>query len=371
MTKSRKVFFTAPRSVEVREERLPALKENEVLVETVCSAISAGTEMLIYRGEFPVESDSHDNISSDLGYPLTYGYACAGVVRETGREVDRAWRDKRVFAFRPHCSHFIAAPDPLLAIPDSLSFETACFLPNMETAVNLVQDAAPLLGERVLVFGQGIVGLLTSSLLSEFPLELLIAADNYKLRRRAFEVQGRMSKVTRTVVLDSSAVDFDERARGLLEDGADLTLELCGHPSALDEAISLTRFSGRVVIGSWYGSKKGQVDLGGSFHRSRIKLISSQVSTISPELSGRWDKPRRFEVAWKALERIRPEKWITHRFPLDDAGKAYELLDQNPQQTIQVLLTPERGLPWHHPPGQVQSAPGEVQTEVRSPKNGG
>jgi threonine dehydrogenase-like Zn-dependent dehydrogenase len=92
------------------------------------------------------------------------------------------------------------------------------------------------------------------------------------------------------------------------------------------------------VIGSWYGEKPAEVDLGGAFHRSRIKLISSQVSTISPELSGRWDKSRRFDVAWKALERIKPEKWITHKFPLNDAEKAYRLLDENPQETIQVIF---------------------------------
>ena len=98
----------------------------------------------------------------------------------------------------------------------------------------------------------------------------------------------------------------------------DLTFELSGSPSALNDAIALTTFSGRIVIGSWYGKKHAEIDLGGSFHRSRIKLISSQVSTISPELSGRWDKSRRFDTAWKALERIKPEKWITHRFPIEE-----------------------------------------------------
>jgi threonine dehydrogenase-like Zn-dependent dehydrogenase len=81
------------------------------------------------------------------------------------------------------------------------------------------------------------------------------------------------------------------------------------------------------------------VDLGGAFHRSRIKLISSQVSTIAPELAARWDKARRFEAAWKALERVQPEKWITHRFPIERAAEAYRLLDENPQETIQILVT--------------------------------
>ena len=118
----------------------------------------------------------------------------------------------------------------------------------------------------------------------------------------------------------------------------DLTFELSGSPSALNDAIAMTGFNGRVIIGSWYGEKKTHIDLGGAFHRSRIRLISSQVSTIAPALSGRWDKARRFEVAWEALERIQPQKWITHRFPLEDAEKAYQLLDENPQETIQVIF---------------------------------
>jgi threonine dehydrogenase-like Zn-dependent dehydrogenase len=129
---------------------------------------------------------------------------------------------------------------------------------------------------------------------------------------------------------------------GLLKQGADLTFELSGNPAALNDAIALTVFSGRIVIGSWYGEKQVEVNLGGTFHRSRIKLISSQVSTIAPELEGRWDKRRRFEAAWNALERIKPEKWITHRFSIDEASKAYRLLEERPQETIQVLLDYKR-----------------------------
>ena len=119
----------------------------------------------------------------------------------------------------------------------------------------------------------------------------------------------------------------------------DLVFELSGNPSALDDALALTCFSGRIMIGSWYGEKMTEISLGRAFHRSRIKLISSQVSTIAPELSARWDKARRFDVAWKALERIKPEKWITHRVSIDKAEDAYRLLDEKPQETIQVLLT--------------------------------
>jgi 2-desacetyl-2-hydroxyethyl bacteriochlorophyllide A dehydrogenase len=329
MPKAHTLYFTAPQKIEIRETKLADLKADEVLVETICSAISAGTEMLVYRGQFPHLADIHDAVSNDLNYPLAYGYACVGRIKEIGKQVDKSWHDKLVFAFQAHTSSFIAHPSSLILIPDSLSPEAACFLPNMETAVNLVQDGAPILGERVLVLGQGIIGLLTASLLSEFPLESLIAVDQYELRRNTLDNQGERSKV-------KSLSPEDFRVSAL--DKHDLTFELSGSPAALNDAIKSTAFSGRIVIGSWYGQKNSPIDLGGSFHRSRIKLISSQVSTISPELSARWDKPRRFDVAWKALERIQPERWITHRFSLSEAARAYQLLDESPEQTIQVIF---------------------------------
>jgi 2-desacetyl-2-hydroxyethyl bacteriochlorophyllide A dehydrogenase len=337
MSKAKTLFFTAPQKIEIRETPQPRLKEDEVLVETICSAISAGTEMLVYHGQFPHIADLHDGLSSDLNYPLAYGYACVGMVKEIGKEVNGEWLNKLVFAFHPHASSFITHPSSLILIPESISPEMAIFLPNMETAVNLVQDGAPILGERVLVLGQGVVGLLTASLLSEFPLESLVTVDRFELRRNALGIAGQKSKVKSLAPNDLRPSTL-RQAQGNTFDPFDLTFELSGSPSALNDAIALTTFSGRVVIGSWYGQKRAEIDLGGAFHRSRIKLISSQVSTISPELSGRWDKSRRFDVAWKALERIKPEKWVTHRFALSDAEKAYRLLDENPQETIQVIF---------------------------------
>ena len=327
--------------MEIREETLPAIGARDVLVETICSAISAGTEMLIYQGRFPrdLETDSAiSNLRGGFRYPMAYGYACVGVVRETGTQVDKSLRDRFVFSFQPHTSQFITTPESLFTIPDSLSPQTACFLPNMETAVNLVQDGAPILGERVLVLGQGVVGLLTASLLKEFPLDALVTVDQFDLRCQMSKVECQRSKVTVCETLDSNSHDFRNQAFAALKEGADLTFEISGNPSALNEAIALTRFNGRIVIGSWYGEKDFDLKLGGSFHRSRIKLISSQVSTISPDLSGRWDKSRRFEVAWRALERIQPEKWITHRFAIDEAREAYRVLDENPQETVQVIF---------------------------------
>ncbi|HEY5903152.1 MAG TPA: zinc-binding alcohol dehydrogenase [Anaerolineales bacterium] len=328
--KRQTLIFTAPRQAELREESLPPLGTDQALVQTVCSAISAGTEMLIYRGQFPEGMDDrHDKFTTGLHYPLSCGYACVGRVIEVGSQVDPSLSGRLVFSFQPHSSHFICSANSLIAVPDGRSADAACLLPNVETAVNLVQDGAPILGERVLVLGQGVVGLLAASLLSEFPLAALLAADPLELRRKASPAPS---------ILDPSGPGFMDQARSLLEGGSDLTFELSGSPAALDSAIALTTFTGRIVIGSWYGQKRASLDLGGAFHRSRIHLISSQVSTIAPELSARWDKSRRFGVAWDALGRIRPERWITHRFLFSRLGEAYRLLDESPQDAIQVIL---------------------------------
>ena len=112
------VYFVAPGRVELRDESLPSPRADEVLVETHLSSISAGTEMLVYRGQFPRDLvDSHDDLSSGLNYPLAYGYACVGKVVETGGAVAREWQDRFVFSFQPHTSHFTAKPEFPFSVP--------------------------------------------------------------------------------------------------------------------------------------------------------------------------------------------------------------------------------------------------------------
>jgi 2-desacetyl-2-hydroxyethyl bacteriochlorophyllide A dehydrogenase len=293
--------------------------------------------MLLYRGEIPEAADSEsDPFSRDLAYPTAYGYCAVGKVVQAGAAVDRSWLGRFVFAFQAHASHFVASPSALLELPPGLEPEAGVFLASAETAVNIVQDAAPILGERALVLGQGVVGLLTASLLRDFPLESLVTADRYARRRTASAGLGV------TGVLDPGDPDFSAQAlsyAGPDKSGFDLSVELTGTPAALDAAIELTAFSGRVVVGSWFGTKSAPLNLGGRYHRSRIRVVASQVSTIAPELSGRWDKTRRFATAWKALERIRPSRWITHRIPIEQAADAYRELDRSPQEAIQVVFT--------------------------------
>lgn len=329
------LYFTGPGQVEICQETVPATAPEEVIVQTLLSAISPGTEMLVYRGQFPEKLALDANISSlagDFRYPLKYGYACVGKVIAIGNRVNPDWQNRLVFSFHPHESCFTAAPDELISIPEGVSNEDALFLPNMETAVNFVMDGKPLIGERVAVFGQGIVGLLTTALLGQFPLSDLVTFDRYPFRRRTSLGLGAQASY-------DPVGSILEPVRAHFPGGADLAYEVSGTPEALDQAIAVTGFSGRVVIGSWYGRKHANLDLGGYFHRSRIRLISSQVSSLSPELSGRWTKARRFEVAWEMIRKIRPARLITHRFGHLQAPEAYNLLDEKPDETIQVVLT--------------------------------
>ena len=327
MNKRQALYFDVPYQVAVRDEALPALEAGQVLVRTTLSAISAGTEMLFYRGQFPKEMDvdaSIDALEEQSDYPMKYGYCAVGIVEKNGADVDKSWLGKRVFSFQPHQSHFVADANALFEIPENISYEDAVFLPNMETAVNLVMDANPVIGERVILFGQGIVGLLVASLLRQFPLERLVVVDPVPMRREAALALGV-----------HAAVAPDE----LNEDDFDLALELSGVPAALDAAVASVGFSGRIVVGSWYGQKPVSLDLGGRFHRERIRLISSQVSTIAPQFSGRWDKARRFGVAWEMLGRVKPAQWISSRIPFGQADQAYATLDTRPQDVLQVIFT--------------------------------
>ncbi|MBT8328493.1 MAG: zinc-binding alcohol dehydrogenase [Desulfofustis sp.] len=329
--------FAEPGRVQVIEEPVPQPEALQVLVEVDYSAISPGTEMLVYRGQWPEELSRDSSIaalSGDFSYPVSYGYACAGRVIAVGEEVSDQWLDRRVYGFQPHQSHFCAEVDVLQPIPEDIDDHTALFLASMETGVNLLLDGCPLIGELVIVFGQGIIGLLTTALLARFPLAGLITVDSSANRRLASKQYG---------AIESYAPHDDDlmQAFGAVagQGGkADLVYELSGNPDALSTALTLTRFSGRVIIGSWYGSKSVELNLGSFYHRGRVKLVSSQVSTLAPELTGRWDKARRLQLAWDMLRLIKPAGLISQTFSLGEASQAYELIDQSPEQTIQVIF---------------------------------
>jgi len=336
MIKGISLYFTRPGEVELRQVELPEPDAGQVLVQSLVSAISPGSEMLVYRGLFPSGLAVDETLSSlqgEFSYPLKYGYSVVGRVTMTGAQVPSSRAGRLVFAFHPHESHFLAAPDELHPLPEQVPVEDAAFLPNTETAVNLVMDGRPVIGEKVLVFGQGIVGLLTTALLAKFPLGRLIVLDPLPLRRRAALELGAH------LALDPASPADLAHLQEACPQGADLVYELSGSPAALDQAIQASGFAGRVVVGSWYGEKRTELDLGRQFHRGRTRLVSSQVSSLAPEYSGRWTKGRRLEQAWEMLRQIKPSRLVTQRFEIQQARQAYRLVDQSPEETIQVLFT--------------------------------
>lgn len=338
---STSLLFVRPGQVTTQDERLHAPGANQVQVKTIASAISAGTEMLIYRGQLPEDISLDDNIPALSGaprYPIKYGYSLAGEITAVGARIDPAWLGRNVFVFHPHTSRFNTPLESTIALPKGISPEEAVFLPNIETAVNFLMDGKPMIGERVVVFGQGIVGLLTTSLLARSPLSELITVEDSPLRREvSLSVGARHSISPREP--DLIAALHELLGGNQRYTGADLVYELTGNPEVLNHAIETCAFSGRIVVGSWYGQKQVPINLGGRFHRARQLLISSQVSTLAPEFSGRWDKARRLDVAWKMLAELNPSRLITHRFPIANAQQAYSLLSDHPEQTLQVVFT--------------------------------
>ena len=329
----RRVRFTAPEEVEIITEAIPAIGPGEVRVRTQYSAISPGTERLIYSGQVPNTLLADASIEAlkgeDLSFPLSYGYACVGRVEEVGTEVSEEWHDASVFAFQPHVSHFVTSPESLIRVPSSVDLQDAVMIPSVETAVNLVMDGRPMIGEVAIVFGQGVVGLLTARLLANYPVGGLLTVDPVASRRACSEAMGATS-VPSVSELEQIDGFGGESRRGppphTAPDGADLVYELTGQPDVLNDAIRSTGFAGRIVVGSWYGTKTAPIDLGGRFHRSRMQIISSQVSTIDPSLRGRWTKDRRMSVVLDHLPDLRPSQLITDRIAVEDAPHAYEQL---------------------------------------------
>ncbi|WP_049984222.1 zinc-binding alcohol dehydrogenase [Halorubrum sp. BV1] len=320
--------FTGPKTVEIREADVGEPAAGELRVDTRASAISAGTELLVYRDQTPSDvpvDETLDALDGEFSYPLRYGYAASGVVDAVGADVDSDWIGRSVFGFVPHQTRFVAEPDDVVTLPAGTPPAVGALLPSVETATNLVLDAAPRLGERVVVFGAGVIGLCVTRLLASFPLSSLVVVDPVERRRGLAAAMGA-DRTERPETVDDAVGD------------ADLALELSGQPDTLDDAIGAVGYDARIVVGSWYGAKRAPIDLGGRFHRDRIDLISSQVSTISPSLRGRWDRDRRFDEALGWLDRIDADELITHRIPFERAPEAYELLDSEATDAVQVIL---------------------------------
>ena len=328
--KAQAVYFTAPGKVETRSEKISPDSEEKSFQELIRSevmGISHGTELLFYRGEIEEGSLLDENLPALIGsfhYPLKYGYINVGIT-ESG---------KRVFCFYPHQTAFYLSKNNYIEIPKEIESRDALFCASMETAAGIVQDCAPVLGENILVVGQGLIGLLVTSILTRSHYGQVITVESYKKRREASRRLG-------ATVIDPGAGDVREAVFSATSGrGADKAINVTGTTSGFQTGIHALVREGTLIEASWYGTKTVEAQLGGAFHRRRLRVISSQVSTISPLLFPRWDKTRRMELVWDLIRNIKPSLLITHTYPIDEAGKAFELIDKRPEETIQVVLTP-------------------------------
>jgi 2-desacetyl-2-hydroxyethyl bacteriochlorophyllide A dehydrogenase len=320
------VWFPAARQVEVRTEEEAPLGASDVRVRTIASAISHGTEMLVFRGQVPdgMELDL-PTLRGSFAFPIKYGYASVGCIIETGPRVGRLRVGDVVFVLHPHQTEYVVPESMPVLLPRGLSPELGVFVANMETAVNIVLDVAPRLGERVIVFGQGVVGLLITQLLRRTGASEIAVVDPIEARRRLAHEIG--ADVTYAPDTQLAGKDFD------------FAVEASGNANALDTALRSVVFGGTIVVCSWYGTKPVPLLLGGPFHRRRLRIVSSQVGSIDAALQPRWSYARRLALACELLPKIQLEPLISHRIPFAQAAEAYRLIDEQPESTVQVVLT--------------------------------
>ncbi len=282
---ARALWYTAPQIIEIREEKLSKLSGNRVYLNTHASAISRGTEAIVFRGDVPVSERERMMAPFQEGtfpFPVKYGYANVSEVIETKGNLKAG---QRVFSLFPHQNRFLLSPDALYPIPAGLPSTRATLAANMETALNIMWDAAILPCSDVAVVGAGTVGSLVGYLCARIAdVHVTMIDVNPKRQDIADEF--------------SCAFALPEFA----PENQDVVVHCSASGSGLNTAIRIAGREARIVEASWYGSHPSGVDLGGSFHSQRLSLTSSQVGQVAPVMRPRWTHRRRMEAAVSLLK---------------------------------------------------------------------
>lgn len=254
------------------------------MVVTHASGISRGTERLVFEGRVPESQWPAMRAPLQRGefpFPVSYGYAAVGEVRDG----PAALRGRRVFCLHPHHDAFVAPAAMCVPVPDAVPDRRAVLAANMETAVNVLWDARPMVGERALVVGAGVVGLLAAFLLARMPGLDITVCDIDPARRMIVESFG---------------------ARFCLPEDVPGERDLAVHASASEAglrlALSRLGFEGRLVEASWFGDKAPALPLGEAFHARRLSILSTQVGAVAPAMRGRRTHRQRLELALALLE---------------------------------------------------------------------
>ncbi|MFH9859337.1 zinc-binding alcohol dehydrogenase [Streptomyces sp. NPDC017202] len=266
---ARAFWIGSPGQGEIRDVTLPDPAEDEVVVRSLYSGVSRGTETLVFRGGVPESQHAVMRApfqEGDFPAPVKYGYLNVGVVEEGPREL----AGRTVFSLFPHQTRFVVPASAVTVVPDSVPAGRAVLAGTVETAVNALWDAAPLVGDRIAVVGGGMVGCSVAALLSRFPGVRVQLVDADPARARTAEALG---------------VGFasPEEALG----GCDLVVHASATEQGLARSLELLTAEGTVLELSWYGDRKVSLPLGEAFHSRRLVIRSSQVGTVSPRRANR------------------------------------------------------------------------------------
>jgi len=320
--------------VELRKERVAAPGPGEVQVRALASAVSRGTELLVYRGEVPPGLPLDlPSLVGGYGFPIKFGYASVGRVETAGPDVTRPAPGDLVFALHPHQSVYTLPAELTVALPAGLDPALGTFTANLETAISIAHDSELRMGETAVVLGQGVVGLLVTQLLRRTGASQVLAVDPLPSRRALALRVGAHQAL-------EPGRDLAERVRERTDGrGADVAVEVSGSTAALQAGVEAVAVEGTVVVASWYGAKPVTLELGGHFHRGRVRLRSSQVGRVAPELSARWDAARRLATAVELLPTLELALLVTSRAPVQAAAEVYRRLDMQPGEDVVALLT--------------------------------
>jgi len=277
-------WTTGPGAGELRPEPLPGPVDDEVLVRTLWTGISRGTESLVLRGEVP-ESE-HERMrapfqSGSFPFPVKYGYLNVGVVERGPQSL----LGSTVFTLFPHQSAFVVPADAVTVVPDAVPARRAVLAGAVETAVNVLWDARPALGDRITVIGAGMIGCCIARLARGIPGVDVTLVD----------VDPAKAPVARLLGVDFASPDRAESDR-------DIVIEASGTQAGLGRALELVATDGTVIVASWFGSRPVTLDLGADFHSRRLTLVSSQVGEVAASQRGRRTTRQRLELALRLLE---------------------------------------------------------------------
>lgn len=260
----RAFWIDSPGKGAIRDVALPERGEDEVLVRTLFSGVSRGTETLVFRGGVPVSQHTAMRApfqEGDFPAPVKYGYLNVGVVEE-GPE---ALAGRTVFCLYPHQTRYVVPAGAVTPVPDTVPAERAVLAGTVETAVNALWDAAPLVGDRIAVVGGGMVGCSVAALLARFPGVRVQLVDADPSRARIAEALG---------------IGFASPEDALGD--CDLVVHASATEQGLTRSLELLTAEGTVIELSWYGDRQVSLPLGEAFHSRRLVIRSSQVGTVSP-----------------------------------------------------------------------------------------